>query len=101
MNAGLQLWDEDGNLMFDSSTIVGRFIAVINASGATGSATVPGLDQGIPFAVPQLGLTSLGVLINTNSYPICTFDGNLISWTRHAYPTGTALPDCMLILGVR
>lgn len=101
MGIGLEVFDAQGNSIFNTTSIVGRLIGVIDASAASGSAVVPGLDQGTPFAIPQLLQASVNANINTNSYPICTFNGNTVSWVRHAYPTYTALPGCNLILGVR
>jgi len=100
MAAGLQVWDASGNLILDTSTIVGRIIGIIDASASSGSATVAGLDQGTPFAIPQLTQSS-SVLYGTNTYPNCTFSGTTVSWTRDTWPGGITLQPCNLILGVR
>ena len=101
MAAGMQVWDAQGNIIFDTTSIVGRVIGVIDASATSGSAVVVGLDQGTPFAIPQLQKNTLSILINTDSYPVCTFSGNTVSWTRYSYPVGVQLTSCNLILGVR
>lgn len=102
MTMGLQVWDEQGRLMINQSTVMGRVIGMIDASAARGSAYVPGLDQGAPFAIPILQQGSNGfVQFGTNTYPDCTFTGNTVSWTRQAYPLGVPLAACKLILGVR
>jgi hypothetical protein len=100
MAYGLQTWDANGNLLIDTSTIIGRIIGVIDASAASGSATVAGLDQGTPFAIPQL-YQGTAQDYGTNTYPDCTFSGNTVSWTRQSYPSGVGLAPCNLILGVR
>lgn len=101
MKAGLQVWDKNGVLLIDTSTIMGRFIAMIPANTQTGSADVVGLDQGIPFAVPILAGTSNSGTFNTGTYPICTFSGTVVTWERKRYTSEHALPNCYLILGVR
>lgn len=100
MPAGLQVWDEAGNLIIDTSTFMGRLIASIDASAMSGTATVPGLDQGIPFAIPILDVGSGVQTYATVSMPQVTFSGNSVSWTRQTPASGGA-PACQLILGVR
>lgn len=102
MTMGLQVWDEQGRLMIDVSTVMGRLIGVIDANTASGSAYVPGLDQGTPFAIPMLAQGSnAAAQFGTNTFPNCTFNGNTVSWTRMVYPFGTPLLACKLVLGVR
>jgi hypothetical protein len=100
MTVGLQVWDEQGRLMIDQTTVLGRLVGIIDANTASGSAYVAGLDQGVPFAIPMLQQDS-AAHYGTNTYPNCTFNGNVVSWTRQAYPTGVALAACKLLLGVR
>jgi hypothetical protein len=99
MTVGLQVWDASGNLIIDQSTVLGRVIAIIDANTSSGSVSVPGLDQGTPFAIPMLQQGGASET-PTNTYPDCTFSGTVVSWTRQAYPSGTALAACKLLLGV-
>lgn len=110
MEAGLQAFDPvTGATNMDISTIVGRLIATIDASAMGGSVAVAGLDQGIPFAIPIMDSTYGDHWSEAGRYscptitlPVCTFSGNVVSWTRQAMPANTvAAPACQLILGVR
>ncbi|KQQ31985.1 hypothetical protein ASF61_16755 [Duganella sp. Leaf126] len=84
----------------DVSTVVGRQIAIIDASAMTGSAVVPGLDQGIPFAVPVMD-TRTGISgYAATTLPIVTFSGNTVSWQRKGYEFVSSVPPCQLVLGV-
>lgn len=103
MPDGLQTWDENGNILIDTTTVVGRTLGVIDASAASGSATVVGLDQGTPFAVPliQGGGNSYYYVYDALTIPRCTFSGTTVSWVRQAPPIGYGTPSCSLLLGVQ
>jgi hypothetical protein len=103
MGMGLEIFDAQGVSIFDTTSVIGRLIGVIDASALNGSATVVGLDQGVPFAIPQLQQdpSYYGATINNNTYPVCTFNGNIVSWVRHPYSPGIGMPGCLLVLGVR
>lgn len=103
MPAGLQVWDGSGNIMLDTSTIIGRTLGIIDASASSGSANVPGLDQGTPFAIPLLGQNAYPTTpqYDALTIPRCTFSGTTVSWVRQAIPTGYSTPSCKLVLGVR
>jgi hypothetical protein len=99
MSAGLQVFNGDGSLLLDTSHYIGRLLGVIDCNSASGSAYVTGLDQGIPFAVPMIQMTT-AYNYGTNSYPDCSFSGNTVFWTRQT-AAALSLPPCKLILGVR
>lgn len=99
MPAGLQVFNDDGSILLDTSYVIGRLLGVIDCNSASGSAYMAGLDQGIPFAVPMIQI-STAYNYGTNSYPNCTFSGNTVSWTRQT-AAALNLPPCKLILGVR
>lgn len=101
MPAGLQVWLPDGTLVIDTSTYLGRTLAVIDASAISGSVSVAGVDQGIPFAIPVLHSTGGNITVGAVTIPQCTFSGSTMSWIRQAPPTGYVMPGCTLILGVR
>lgn len=102
MTMGLQVWDAQGRLIIDQSTVMGRVIGIIDANASSGSAYVAGLDQGTPFAIPMLQQDAQnGPTFGTNTYPDCSFSGNTVSWTRQARPSGVPLAPCKLLLGVR
>jgi hypothetical protein len=100
---GLQTWDANGVEQINTTRFVGRFIATIDASSASGSATVPGLSGGIPFAVPLMAqdpndeIYAFGYL----TAPRCTFYGDTVSWVRESPPIGFSLRPCSLLLGIR
>lgn len=100
MPAGLQVWDTDGVLQIDTSSYIGRLIGTIDASAATGSTSLAGLDSGLPFAIPVTQQID-GQYSGMESIPVCTFSGNTVTWTRQSPPTGYSMPSCTLILGVR
>lgn len=100
MPAGLQIWDEAGNFILDTTSIVGRLIGTIDASAMSGSVNVVGLDQGTPFAIPIMDVGSGAQTYSTISLPIVTFSGSTVSWTRQGIASGTPV-SCQLILGVR
>ncbi|WP_156369530.1 hypothetical protein [Duganella sp. Leaf126] len=89
-----------GDLVMDVSTLVGRQIAIIDASAMTGSAVVAGLDQGIPFAIPVMdtrtGISGYAAI----TLPVVTFSGNTVSWQRQGYNFVSEVPPCQLVLGV-
>lgn len=101
MPAGLQVWLPDGTQVIDTSTYIGRTLVTVDASAISGSVVVPGLDQGIPFAIPVLHSNAGNITVGAVTIPQCTFSGTTLSWTRQAPPTGYALPGCTLIMGVR
>lgn len=101
MPAGLQVWLPDGTQVIDTSTYIGRTLATVDASAISGSVVVPGLDQGIAFAIPILHSSAGNITVGAVTIPLCSFSGTTLSWTRQAPPAGYALPGCTLITGVR
>jgi hypothetical protein len=51
MPAGLQMWDESGRLILDTSTSVGRFLGVVAIANASVSVYSEGFLTGRPFYV--------------------------------------------------
>lgn len=101
MPAGYQQWDASGNLILDTSTIVGRFFGKINIGGAgsakTGSVTNAKFSQGTPFYV---AVNTLGVDVEGYGVVI-TFSGNTMTWTYpQAGNTGPERPNATIVYGV-
>lgn len=74
MPAGLQIWDENGNVMLDTENRVTRVLGSFESGTSDGSLTSEGFSQGTPWHVrltPDLGLTP----------PKITVSGNTLSWT--------------------
>lgn len=71
---GIQIWNDDGNLIVDTSTRLGRIIEAIDVTtSAPSSVTVPLLVEGEGFAfyvTPLIG----GV-------PDIVISGTLVSWS--------------------
>lgn len=72
MAAGLQCWDENGNLLLDTTSRVGRLIAKINTGGANGSYTVSAEPYGTLQCVPAT---------NVAFPPNITVSGLTVSWS--------------------
>jgi hypothetical protein len=51
MTAGLQVWDESGNLVVDITDRLAKMLGTIYTGAVSGSASVPGLSSGTPFYV--------------------------------------------------
>jgi hypothetical protein len=83
MPAGLQIFNADGSLQFDTTKRVMRFLTVVATGTSNGSATVSGLNQGTPIAVVGTGSES-----NNNS-PNVTFSGDTVSWDWGSIPVGS------------
>lgn len=85
MPAGLQVWDENSNLIVDTPTSMGRIITSTVSTTNTGSVTNAALANGTKFAIPvcnftfSLGSFGSGVSLNL---PKFTFSGSTISWDR-------------------
>nr|WP_145544788.1 hypothetical protein [Variovorax boronicumulans] len=101
MAAGVQTFDAQGVLQLDTSSFVGRFVAIVTIPGTeTGSINVPGLAGGIGFAVPfPVNAQAAGQHFATA--PQCGFTGNTLSWYRPINPSWPALQPMRLLVGVR
>ncbi|MBS3018530.1 hypothetical protein DJFAAGMI_01262 [Comamonas sp. PE63] len=110
MPAGLQIWNESGALVMDTSSRLGRFLQTVTIPAGrllAGAIYVPGLMDGTPFFVPLYnedyvyeGLYSVGC----ECMPIITFSAESMSWSR-AYPNeyyqAFGFPAIHLMIGVR
>lgn len=105
MSAGLQVFDSSGKLVLDSSSYIGRFISIINASASRGSASVPGIVGKEPFwscivySRNQSGTNS--VISSIQTAPYVTFSGSTVSWTRSSPPKGFVLNTAYIIVGIK
>lgn len=71
-NQGLQIWDENGDLVVDDTTKLVLFLGVFVTTGA-GSLSVPEFANGLPFVRSS---SASGNFIND-----ATWSGTTISWT--------------------
>jgi hypothetical protein len=93
MTTGVRIWDASGNLIFDTPTIVFRYLGTIKTTAGTGgSVTDAGLSTGTPWWVIQ---GAVGTLAATGV--IVSVSGTTLTW---AY-TGTISRNATIIYGVR
>lgn len=87
MTAGLQVWDASGNLMVDTSTLMGRiFGSVTIQSGDSGSLVDENLLTGVPFAIPCAQFLDGYDPFEWDpgiSNPVITFSGNTMFWSSY------------------
>jgi len=76
MPAGIQVWDENGVLILDTSFRAGGFLGEINVvynGPSSGSVYDPNLSEGTPFYF----------LRGDHEYqPTVTFSGNTVNWAK-------------------
>ncbi|MCE4059884.1 hypothetical protein LXM60_06640 [Pandoraea sputorum] len=110
MTAGLQVFDENQNVFWDSSIFAGRSLGSILIGGGAGSVVNEAFATGIPWAIPVMESKSpiypyVEAPIDVNlwlSAPTYYFAGNTMHWSRTgAFPTGWTFPSCILYYGVR
>lgn len=71
---GIQIWNDAGNLIVDTSTRLGRIIEVFDVGSATPSSRdVPLLVEGEPFA--------FYVTSGIGGTPIISISGTVVSWS--------------------
>lgn len=101
MAAGAQTYDANGYLQLDTSSFVGRFVAIVTIPAtASGSMTVAGLSAGTGFAIPYpVNASAQGMHFATA--PACSFSGNTLSWIRPANPSWPTMQPMQLLVGVR
>ena len=90
MPMGIQAFDQNGNLIFDTTDRIGRVVGVVFTNGgSSGNYSNADLSTGAPFALFN-SLDGRGAAI-THS-----FSGNTFSWAH----TSAWLVDGYFILGV-
>jgi len=101
MAAGFQTWDSSGTLQLDTSSFIGRFLAVITIPGTTnGSTTVTGLSGGIGFVIP-IPISYGGNGAHPATTPQCSFSGDTLTWYRPPLPGGGAPASIQVLVGIR
>ena len=104
MSAGLQVFNDNGVLHMDSSTIIGRLLTIVDTTAKSGSITISGVQPGDKlFGVPLNGIN--GAPAERASVmaaaPYLIFNGSTMSWTRDPSLSGYAMTTCYTIVGVR
>lgn len=98
MPAGLQIFDQFGNLKIDIGDRLMRFLGYTIQGVGSGSLTHDGLLTGNPFYVAEMYASDgYGYYPGDNMYPISvSFSGNQMFWTINA-----GQPTQIIQFGVR
>lgn len=84
MPAGLQIWDQNGNLIVDFTSRLARVVGVRNIDGNAGSFFDANLTSGDPFLAFQQQ-TLWGFVNGDVTRPIFNVSAGTVSWS---YTTG-------------
>jgi len=96
MAAGLQVFNEFGNLKLSLGDRIGRFTGAVTTQGADGSVVVDGTNTGDPFFI----LTALENPIGWFSPPVVSINGGTISWVYMPTPGNPQKINCLIRYGV-
>lgn len=99
MLAGLEIYDQFGNLKIGLSTRMPRFLGYVVVTGGSGAGGLvnDGLLQGTPFhSQTMFSANGSGYFPGDNMYPMSvSFSGNTMSWVSNA-----GMPDKVVQYGV-
>lgn len=105
MAAGLQVFDGNGRVTFDTNYRVSRMLGFFQPPMGTGVYTDNRLTTGIPFAFYVYeGIVDTFGPYNAMPHltaPKVTFSGNTMTVTRNSFPTEGQNEVCTLYYGVR
>lgn len=81
MTYGVQIFDEDGHTLLDTSQRAGRFIGSVETNGLNGSIVVPEFSQGTPFVVVLDNNSTITDIYTFRPWlPLVTISGTTLSW---------------------
>lgn len=105
MAQGLQVFNADGSVKLDTSTLLGRVFGSVAVAAGQASGTIANgqFAQGQPFLVGMFGLGQFnGSVITGPSFSQVTYtvSGNSIVWSRATNTRETNLPAGTLYYGV-
>lgn len=86
MAEGLTVWDEQGRILLDANTLLGRILGSFNTGLVNGSISNPKLLEGTPFYYATIGDYTTGLLCVV---PQIVISGSNISWTFTDYTDGS------------
>ena len=92
MAAGLQIFNPDGSLQFDSTDRLFRLLTTAVAFD-NGSVSAPGLTEGTP--VVQVVVTDA-----TRRAPAVTVSGTTVTWDYGSTPPAERDTDAIVVVGV-
>lgn len=83
MPAGLQVFDEKGKVLFDSTMSTTRIIGSVDTGTSSGSITVPEFAEGQGWAVISKINTDVSGFgdLSLGNYPLIQIDGTALSWS--------------------
>ena len=92
MPMGLQIFNADGSLQFDTSNRVLRLLTSLNSGTANGSTTVSDLTQGN-------GVTIVGSTSESNAnQPNVSISGTTVSWDWGSIPVGSRVNNTINVM---
>lgn len=105
MPQGLQVFNADGTVKVDTSTLLGRIFGSVQvaAGQASGSVSNEQLSQGQPFMIGLLGLGAFnGSVLSGPAFSQVSYvrTGNTLTWSRSTNTDETGLPAGTLYYGV-
>ncbi len=112
MPAGLQIRDENGFVIWDTSDYTCRTLGYVDAGTGAGSVTDDRFTTGTPWAFPVMSANvnastgSSSGMVDVNFWataPAIAFSGNLMTWNRDGSknPGFWTTPGCRIYYGVR
>ncbi|GGA05486.1 hypothetical protein GCM10011408_28050 [Dyella caseinilytica] len=92
MGLGLQIWDESGTQVLDSSWRMGRVLGQLTGITSNGSQNIPDLSQGAPWGLAyQTSIPSspaVGAFV--------TFNGTTMSWAFDSAAGSSPFPTTIV-----
>ncbi len=95
MPQGLRIFDENGDVVIDTSARLGRILGTTTISGSDGDVTNSGFGDGDPFWMVMRKISGGGSV----KPPRMTFSGTTLSWTYDGVSSGLR-QHVILIYGV-
>lgn len=86
MAHGLQVFNADGTLQFDTTNRLMRTLTSVVTGTSNGSATFSGADQGTATAIVRSPAAGMSVA------PSVSVSGNTVSWSYGSVPTAYRAP---------
>lgn len=86
MAQGMEVYDDNGNLLIDTSTLVGNVINSFTTTQKSGSITNSLLTTGTPFGFATIGSVPVREshapnFLEAPVWPTITISGNTLSWS--------------------
>lgn len=100
----MQVFDNSGNTLIDTSTFVGNIVNSFTTSQTSGSITNSLLTTGTPFAFVSVAPVGQSAGMDTGdvtpTWPKISFSGNRLSWTGGEDSKATNIKPITIYYGV-